>query len=1213
MIGEALSHYRITGRLGAGGMGEVYRAEDTRLGREVALKVLPKSMARDVTRLERFSREARAVATLNHPNIVTIHSVEEAGGTHFLTMELVDGETLDQRVVDGGLPLTDLFEIAIPLADALHCAHDKGIVHRDLKPANVMITAEGRVKVLDFGLAKLQGGDSNIAEAATVSRLLTQDGAVLGTYPYMSPEQVEGKHLDVRTDLFSFGTIVYELATGNRPFDGDSQAALMSCILRDDPAALADARPDLPRHFGRILTRCLQKDPRDRFQSARSIHNELKSLRTESTGAADDAASAVTGRGVRYERPWIAVVDFKVSGVSGELEGFAEGLAEDITAGLSRFSYLSVVNRASTVSAAAQAANAQQLSEKLRARYLIEGSVRKAGSLMRVGARLVDVRSGAHLWAETYTRSMEEFDIFSAQDDITGRVVATVADSYGVLARSLMQAIENKPDEELNPSEWLLRMFDYMMQMTPESHATLRAGLEAAVERYPRDADVWAALAQVTVNEWSFGSNTRESSLDRALTAAERAVELDRGNPFAYQMLAQAHFFRQDIPRFRPIAERAVSLNPFDTNTLGMIGLLIAHTGDFEGGAAMTRQAMDLNPNHAGWVHFGEIWFRFSRGEFERALDSASMINMPGMFWTLLVTASIFGHLGRLREGQAAIDRWLELDPDIAEDVRQKVETWHFTSGLLEPILEGLTKAGLVIPGKAAEPLTVATDAGPEAASPGPSAGPIAVQPLAEMTPAQDQTLPRSLAVLPLANLSGDQTQEFFVAGMQDALINELARIRALTVISRTSTTPFAGSTEPLPEIARKLGVEAVIEGSVLKAGDQVRINLQLVNARPERHLWADSFDGALEDILGLHSRVAQALSSAVRARLTEDEAERLSTRRKVDPDVYEIYLRAKHLSYVSAEENVRGLKYYEEVVSRDPKFAPAHAGMARNLVYLATLGAAPFQKVLPRAADAARRAVELDPDSGEARSIHGYVSLFHDWDFETAGRSLEQAREMEPNNVAVLGDSTLFLALTGAAQAAIALSERAAELDPMSATTLFWKGWAQFVAEDYAAAIETFAQSLETDPGFSYPALWTGAAHGLAGRPDQARAWARRAEALEPASRNTDFLAVLGATYVMGNRPDDARRQLSRVESLEQGELSFDTQRAYIHGWLGEYEAAAALAERAFAERNPGVIFWANHPVCDASRAHPAIMTHLEALGFPVVRPMKPWVPREG
>ena len=255
---------------------------------------------------------------------------------------------------------------------------------------------------------------------------------------------------------------------------------------------------------------------------------------------------------------------------------------------------------------------------------------------------------------------------------------------------------------------------------------------------------------------------------------------------------------------------------------------------------------------------------------------------------------------------------------------------------------------------------------------------------------------------------------------------------------------------------------------------------------------------------------------------------------------------------------------------------------------------------------------MELDRESGEARSIHGYVSLFLDWDWQGAAEAMAEAREMEPNSVMVLADSVLFLALSGDTEQAILHANRATELDPMSPQTLFWKGWARFVAERYEEAIAGFKDSLEIDPDGAYPTLWIGAARGLMGEHAEALVWARRAEDLATDSKNTDFLAVLAATYVMGGQPDEARRILKRVESLENEKQSFPTQRSYIHGWLGEYEEAADLSDIAFDERNPGVIFWGNHPVCDASRAHPRIVQRLKELGFPAIRPMKPWQPIE-
>ena len=298
MIGSSLSHFKITSKLGEGGMGEVYRAEDTKLGREVAIKVLPGEMANDPERLERFQREAKALAALDHPNIVTVHSVEAANEIHFLVMGLVDGQTLDQVIPDGGLPSKKLFELAIPIADALAAAHAKGITHRDLKPGNVMVTDEGRVKILDFGLAKLTQADT--AEAET--ELMTQDGLVMGTVPYMSPEQVQGDEVDHRSDIFSFGILLYEMATGQRPFQGENNAAVISSILRDEPTAVSSMRAELPNHLGRIIKRCLAKEPERRPQSAIDLRNELQELSKEVETGSTLQAAPVTAKS--HTRRW---------------------------------------------------------------------------------------------------------------------------------------------------------------------------------------------------------------------------------------------------------------------------------------------------------------------------------------------------------------------------------------------------------------------------------------------------------------------------------------------------------------------------------------------------------------------------------------------------------------------------------------------------------------------------------------------------------------------------------------------------------------------------------------------------------------------------------------------------------------------------------------------------------------------------------------------
>src|SRR5262245_42205630 len=280
-------------------MGEVYRARDARLGRDVALKVLPAAMASNPERLARFEREARAVAGLNHPSIVTLHSVEDDSGVRFLTMELVEGRNLHQTLGTSGLPLSQVLDIGIQVADALAAAHEKGIVHRDFKPANVMLTKDGRVKVLDFGLATLAERDPSSAASEMTSaptmegqETLTSAGLVVGTVPYMSPEQVGGEPVDVRTDIFSLGVVLYEMATGHRPFQGKNDAQTISSILRDAPRALSEVRHDAPRDLARILDHCLQKDPDSRFQTAKDVRNELRALRKEVESGTSEVAVA---------------------------------------------------------------------------------------------------------------------------------------------------------------------------------------------------------------------------------------------------------------------------------------------------------------------------------------------------------------------------------------------------------------------------------------------------------------------------------------------------------------------------------------------------------------------------------------------------------------------------------------------------------------------------------------------------------------------------------------------------------------------------------------------------------------------------------------------------------------------------------------------------------------------------------------------------------
>ncbi len=703
MVGRTLAHYQINDAIGAGGMGEVYRATDMKLGRDVALKILPPDVASDPERLARFQREARAVAALNHPNVVTLYSVEESDGVHFLTMELIEGQPLDRLILADGLPVERIVEIASALAEALAAAHEKGIIHRDLKPANVMVTTEGRVKVLDFGLAKDMGAETSDGATQT-SAGLTQVGIVMGTPAYMSPEQVSGRRLDHRTDIFSLGVILHEMATGRRPFEGTSSAELVSSILRDRPPLVTDVRADLPDDLARVIRRCLEKDPSHRVQTARDVSNELRYMRQPVSHSAPDPTSTRratpppdSGKARAGEGFWVAVLPFRGAIGDAELEALADGLTEDVTTGFSRFPHLQVIAHNSAMAYKGRAADIRTVGRELGARYVIEGSIRKRGRAIRVSAQLTDAVSGTQLWAEAFDREINDADTFQVQDDLTDHIVTTVADGYGVLVRSMAAPTRDREAEELSASELVLRHYAFMQQVNPQEHAVLRAAWERALEREPNYAAGWACLSNLYQLEYFDRFNPQEKPLERAREAAWRAVKIDPACQMGWKELAAVHFFSRDFTAFRETAERAMSLNPRDGTTLAYMAIMIAFSGDWEGGVALAQRAIELNRHHPGWYHLVLFHYHYRKRDYEVALQTAKKINMPEFHWRHLTAAAACGMLGRHQEARTAIESLRKYNPTFLnlENVREDIEMWDPDQDEVEQFLQGLQKAGL--------------------------------------------------------------------------------------------------------------------------------------------------------------------------------------------------------------------------------------------------------------------------------------------------------------------------------------------------------------------------------------------------------------------------------------------------------------------------------------------------------------------------------------
>ena len=398
-----------------------------------------------------------------------------------------------------------------------------------------------------------------------------------------SPEQASGRAVDSRSDIFFPGHRLVRDGCGSKPFTGHSAIELLSAILKDEPPSLIELKPELPESLSRIVRRCLAKKPEERYQDAGELHRELSGV----AGGSDPEEKAAPA-----EAPWIAVLPLKTRSGDGELDAFADGLSEDIITGLSRFSHLFVVSAGSASRYNGQAVDVREVGKELGARFVIEGSIRKAGPRVRVNVQLLDATSGTHLWAEHFDRDISGGDVFAAQDELTDRIVATVADTYGVLSRSLAALVKEKPVDELTAYESVLRMFGYWQQVTPQVHAEVRSALERALEREPNHADAWGCLSWAYVIEHKLGFNPRPDPLDRALSAARRGVELDATSQIAYSALAHAHYCRRELGAFRPAAERVLTLNPRETFHVALMGLLIATAGDWARGTSVMRETI---------------------------------------------------------------------------------------------------------------------------------------------------------------------------------------------------------------------------------------------------------------------------------------------------------------------------------------------------------------------------------------------------------------------------------------------------------------------------------------------------------------------------------------------------------------------------------------------------------------------------------------------
>jgi TolB-like protein/Tfp pilus assembly protein PilF len=1236
--------YYVLSFIGAGGMGEVYLAQDSRLGRKVALKLLPQQFTQDIDSVRRFEREARAASALNHPNILTIYDIGAADQVQYIATEFIEGQTLRRRMMSGAMEMEEILSVATQTAGALVAAHDAGIVHRDIKPENIMIRQDGLIKVLDFGLAKLVdiASPMNQGEALTMGDLNTETGIVLGTARYMSPEQARGQTADARADLFSLGIVIYEMVASKPPFSGETQADVIAALLAIDPTPLSQISPEVPQVLDAVVMRALRKNVTERYQTTVEMLDDLKEIKRQfdfekeferSKGREHKKASS-SKKGARTKSQKrkgidsLAVLPLINTSQDPNTEYLGDGITESIITTISQFPGLRVMAWSTVSRYKNEQSDPQGVGRKLGVRAVLTGRILQQGDRLIIKAELVDSNDGSRLWGEQYTSNRA--DLLSVEENIAKEISEKLLPR---LTGEEKKQLKTRFTDNVEAYHAYLRGRYYWNKRTAEDLRKAIENFTQAIDIDPCLAPAYSGLADSYLILGSFGIATLspKEAFPKAKEAATKALEIDDTLPEPHATLGHIlTMYEWNWIAAEKEFKRSFELKPDYSSSHHWYGMLcLVAMGRLEDGLSEVRRAENLDPlslsigSDVGFVLYLARRYNDAIDQYRKLLEMDQ--NFTYTHWKLglayeqkgmyseailefqkaislsgksTLPLTMLGHAYAASENFDAAFETLDQLKKLSEEryvspyrvalIYVALEDFEAAFHWLERAYEG--RDGWLIW------MTVDPEMDPLRSDPRLTDLLNRVAGI-ESKESPLQTELKTLAVIPFKSIQPDQRDEYLQLGIADALITKLSSIKQIAVRPTSSVRKFAETDHDSLSAGRELKVDSVLEGTLQKQGQRIRVTARLVSIATGRTLWAEKLDENFNDIFQIEDLISEKVVSALALKLDSEEKRRLAKRYTENVEAYQAYVKGRYFWYKRTEEALqKGIEFFQEAIEKDPTYAAAYDGLSDSYALLALRGIVPAKEAFPKAKAAATKALEIDPDLGEAYASLAHVRL-HDWDWSALENDFKQAIHLNPGHAIAYHWYSEYLLALGRSDEAVKMMKKAHEIDPISPVINSALGSTYYLARMYDKAIEQFLQGLEIHPQHFLIHYNLGRAYLKKQMYEAAIQSMRKGVMLS--GRSVESLAGLGEAYAAAAMPEFMEEILAELMKMSETQYVSPYYVARIYAAAGDREKAFDWLEKGFQERNPDLIELNVEPLLDSLRTDGRFHDLLRRIGL--------------